>query len=166
MTMKLFLTVKCLTLIFFVLSITLFTGKIRAETIVPESTLLAWGYHATSLKYPLNYCDSNVENRQQRSAQGIRSIKPLADDPHTYYRYTVIRETFNSDQAAIDRVSSFKQPSRQSIMYSKTCELRRGFSREKDVYIIHTDVSMFSYNEQQRLVDLLKTYINSIKKNR
>ena len=164
--MNIFPTRKSLILILFLLSISLFIGELKADTIVPEGTLLAWGYHSTALKYPLNYCDTNVENRQQRSAQGIRSIKPLSDNPHTYYRYTVIREKFNSNQAAIERISTFKQPSQHSIMYSKTCELRLGFSREKEVYIVHTDVSMFSYKEQHRLVSLLKTYINSINKNK
>jgi len=143
---------------------TISAAQVYADTIVTKSELSSWGYKTSKLRYPLHYCDTKLDDRTYRGAQSIRSLKPLKDEANTYYRYTIIHERFNSTDAAAQRLAALRLPSHQTIMYSKTCELLTGFNDEREVYLIHTDVSMFTYTERDRVLKLLKNHINKLRK--
>lgn len=148
-------------LTFFLLFICVGNDEVLADTLVPESVLKQWGYHEGKRYYRLDYCEPNVDNRLTRRAQGIRSLKPLEKGSHTYYRFSLIVEGFDSSQAAQQRLISLRQSgANHSIMNSKYCDLIDGFVHDKKVYLIHTDVYMFSFKEQPRLIKLLKKYVN------
>jgi len=129
-----------------------------ADAVVPEQMLTSWGYKSTTLKYPLQYCDPKLSTGTQRRAQSIRSLLAVADDSHTYFRYNLIYEQYNSSQAAQQRLDSFRLPSTRDTLYSKTCELQIGFRHGNNVYIIHTDALAFTYDERERLFKLFKNY--------
>lgn len=146
--------------IFFLLLLCVGNEVALAETIVPESVLKQWGYHDGKRYYRLDYCETLVDKRLSRRAQGIRSLKPVQEEAHTYYRFSLIEEAFDSNQAAQQRIFTLKHNRPlHSIMNSKFCDLIDGFAYDKKVYLIHTDVYMFSFKEQPRLIKLLEKYV-------
>jgi len=146
----------------FLLAIAIISTGVNAtstEVVVPEKQLFKWGYRSVNLKYPADYCDKDIAYRVHRNMQSIRSIRPVKSQADTYYRYTLIRETYSSQQAAKERLENLRLPSHKDIMYSKTCELLYGFQHLKNVYLIHTDVYAFSYDEKNRILMLFKNHV-------
>jgi hypothetical protein len=98
-----------------------------------------------------------------KNSMQIKSMKALEGEPHTYYRFTISEERYGSEAEARARLRRlFDRPPGLSPESGKAFPLRKGFSHNNAVYVVSTDVSMFS-PELERLAGKLQRQIRRAK---
>jgi len=95
--------------------------------------------------------------------QDIRSLNPMAESSLTYPRYTVVCETYDRPEAAINRLKRLRNhdPDLDGKM-NPGLVLRDGFASGENVWIVTTDAVVFSDQELQRV----KRNLEALKKPR
>lgn len=132
---------------------------LSTEPVVADGVLHNWGYKSKSIK---SVHQSNWHKQTFGEAviatQFIKSIKPISKGLRTYYRFTITKETYDSQESADLRIKNLKilRPPNVHTKMNPEYILREGFTLNNKAYIISTDVLSFSVDELPRLILLLK----------
>lgn len=90
----------------------------------------------------------------------VRSRTHVPQKPNHFYRYTVDLEVFENDIDAVERLKNLKElPPGVDDKKGAEYLLRDGFRRGNRVYIISTNVAMFSYTGLTELKSQLERSI-------
>jgi hypothetical protein len=132
--------------------------------VIPEKVLIKWGYRTTkSFNYMPDFCDPNIKREAQVLYQGIKSKKEVPGLRFTYYRFTLIKETYPNTRDAIKRLFLVNNPPRKSTKHEKLCYLRKGFRQDSTVFIVVTDSTRFYDDELDNILGKARMYqINQI----
>jgi hypothetical protein len=135
-------------------------SAIADSSIVPTSKLKSWGYRTKSTESPKQTkWEKNQFGKATIFKQQIKGINEYSKGTKTYYRFTLTKETYQNYQKAQDRIKKlFSTPPGVSTKMYPELVLREGFAVDKVVYIVSTDVMMFSYKELPKVTKLLKEY--------
>ncbi len=140
----------------------MFSDQISAnelsKSIFNAPTLDKIGYKETkTFKYNGDRCDRYEGNLPaNKHYQGIKSLNPIKGEPHTYYRFTKIKEEFESETMAEKRLKQLTRPYKfkTDSWYSKSCSLKKGFRHGSVVYFVATDAGMFSGKISEMIIKL------------
>lgn len=96
---------------------------------------------------------------QSKKIYKLRSTQSIPGVKNTFYRFIVTVETYESkDEASVRIVRLHERPPGLTAEESKAFPLRRGFQKDKNVYIVSTDAALFD-QELDRVTEKLKTII-------
>lgn len=133
--------------------------------IVAEEVLSGWGFRTVSVSKGKQ---SAWEEREFGKAgvrmQSIKAVKETPGRKDTYYRFTLVEETFACETAARSRFVRLKDndPELNSKQHPELI-LRGGFSTGEKVLYVTTDVSAFEIEKLPAMVDLLKAHVSGAK---
>ena len=132
--------------------------------ILSISTLEKMGYKESRfMKYNGKQCDSYELNfPAEKQYQSIKSLDSISIGTNGYYRFTLIKEKFETEELAIKRFAQFVPPNRvkANSWYSKSCSLKKGFRNGNEVYFVATDGGMFT----DQIPEVLEALRQALKK--
>jgi hypothetical protein len=146
-------------------------NKIRAAIVRP---LLSLGYEVTERRtgsdnevVELEYRDSDAYNPSNRMLLRLRSLRPWAKSTSTYFRYWLVRETYDSQEEAEKRVKEYMvdyherlaTAKKSSHMVSKTILRVDARRRGTTVYLLVTD-GAYTANDDKKQERILDTIVN------
>jgi len=130
--------------------------------ILSSSALKSLGYKESKhLKYNGSQCDSyELDFPAIKKYQSIKAIQPTFKGGSLFFRFTLIKEQFESEDHAIKRLAQFEPPNsvKGDSYYSKTCSSKKGFRRGDTVYFVATDAFRF----RDKLPDMRLTFKQQI----
>lgn len=128
---------------------------------ISKIELKKWGYKL--IKYEeLKQSQWEIENFGicKKEEIKIKSIKELDNWKNVYYRFSIIKEEYENNTLAKNRLEKLKTyPKYINTKMNPDYILRAGFFYKNFVYYISTDVLLFEVKEMPRLLDLLKKNI-------
>ena len=111
-----------------------------------EKTIVSMGYKVTS-KIASAGADWELRDFKMRSKQiyNIKSTRKVPDEKNIYYRFTIRIEDYATVEDAQKRLKHIQStpPGPDSKMIGPEYDLREGFQRGTQVYVISTDVYTF-----------------------
>jgi hypothetical protein len=120
--------------------------NISADDKQLERTLVAWGYKITD-KIASAGADWELRDFKMRSKQiySIKSTRKVPGEKNLYYRFTIRIEDYGTVEDAQKRFAHIQStpPGPDSKMIGPEYDLREGFQRGTQVYVISTDVYTF-----------------------
>lgn len=131
-----------------ILCLFIFTGvlNVLANDKQLERTLVSLGYKITG-KIASAGADWELRDFKMRSKQiyNIKSIKKVPGEKNLYYRFTIRIEDYGTVEDAQKRLAHIwaTPPGPDSKMVAPEYDLREGFQRGTQVYVISTDVYTF-----------------------
>lgn len=138
--------INALVLLSFI-SVHAYADEISSE-IISVSALKKTGYITTKYaRYNSAICDQYEGNLEAiKNYQGIKAIQPIPDQASTYTRFTIIKESYKTQDMAVRRLAQITRPFKfkTNSWYSKTCSMKKGFHIGNDVYLVATDAGMFN----------------------
>nr|ALS88894.1 MbeD/MobD like protein [uncultured bacterium] len=101
-------------------------------------------------------------NLLQKEQWQAKSRAQVPNWKSAYYRYTIVKETYQSQEAAKERGNHIlEKPPGLAPEEDKSFPLRAGFSFNKNVYIVSCNVSMFHEHLKKFTRELERTVILS-----
>ncbi len=147
--------IKTITSILLLLSVTF----CFADSIIPEDTLLKWGYsNKKTSHYNYIFC-SGDNDAKKKMIQSIKAIRPMKNKGNTFYRFTLIKENYSSIETANNRLDELKNPPHKTSKHSKLCNLVKAFRVKNTVFFIHTDAGLF-ITELNRMTSLYQISVD------
>jgi hypothetical protein len=129
---------------------------------IRKATFTSLGYHIKSQENgsPSLWEKEHFDLLEKRSVQ-IRSVKPMPGSSNTFYRFTISEEKYPSESEAVVRLDRLlDMPPDLHVEDQKAFPLRRGFQAGNLVYVVSTDVSLFT----QELENLSKNLQKAVSK--
>lgn len=128
-----------------------------------EKTLVSLGYRVTD-KIASAGADWELRDFKMRSKQiyNIKSTKKVPGEKNLYYRFTVKIEQYATVEDAQKRLAHIQStpPGADSKMIGPEFDLREGFQRGTQVYVVSTDVYTFVADKSlSKLREKLKSVI-------
>jgi len=147
----------CFVLLSLLLSSASLAETSSSSNLVSTETLARWGYRPlTTLTYLKSYCDKSTIVKRYVRYQAIKSVKPVPEHSHLYYRYTLIVESYRTESEVNSRLTALRNPANISSKHAKLCNLRKIFSDRNNIYMVHTDAGVFTDNEMSRVFLLFR----------
>ena len=136
----------------------------RASVILTTAQLTKMGYKSLKkLTYNGKLCDRyEGKTAAKKTYQGIKSRHALPRQNNTYYRFTLIKEVFDSPAHAERRLQQTRPPYafKTDSVYEKMCALKEGFVVDRTVYFVATDAYLFNQELPNVLTQLKSYFIN------
>lgn len=129
-----------------------FACPVLADTLVDWDLLARVGFEQGPAHYDPELC--GTPKGATVKVQGIRSIDPEPGGDNLYQRYSLIEESYATEEAAQERQYDIPIEKFKNSLLSKSCGLRWPKAEGKKVFIVHTDVQKFFHNAQA-LVDVV-----------